>query len=130
MRKVLVGFVLAVVIGAVAAGFYLLGTPAEERTRRLDDRRVSDLQRLQLAIDLYWTRNGRLPSTLEELAKEAGTNIYGRDPVSGQPYEYRAKDADTYELCALFEREEQTAGFWSHGPGRRCFEMTSRRIRP
>lgn len=130
MRKVLVGIVFAVVIGTVAGAFYLLGTPAEERTRRLDDRRVSDLQRLQLAIDLYWTRNGRLPSTLEELAKEAGTNIYGRDPVSGQPYEYRANDADTYELCAAFEREEQTGGFWSHGPGRRCFEMTSRKIRP
>lgn len=130
MRKVLVGIVFAVVIAAVAAGFYLLGTPAEERTRRLDDRRVSDLQRLQLAVDVYWTRNGRLPSAFEELAKEGGSNIYDRDPVSGQPYGYNVKDADTYELCAAFEREEQSGGFWSHGPGYRCFEITSRTIRP
>lgn len=130
MRKVLVGIVFVVVVGALAGGFYLLGTPAEERTRRLDERRTLDLQRLQLAADLYWTRNGRLPSTLEELAREAGTNIYNRDPVSGQPYEYSVKGAETYELCAVFQGQGQSGGFWSHGPGRRCFEITSRKIRP
>jgi hypothetical protein len=130
MRKVLIAIVFTVVVGAIAAGFFLLGTPSEERTRRLDERRLSDLRRLQLATDLYWTRNGRLPLTLDDLAKEAGTGIYSRDPTSGQPYEYRVKDADTYELCVVFEREQPSGGFWSHGAGRRCFEITSQKIRP
>jgi type II secretory pathway pseudopilin PulG len=79
MRKVLIAIVFAVVVGAIAGGFFLLGTPSEERTRRLDERRLSDLRRLQLATDLYWTRNGRLPLTLDDLAKEAGTGIYSRE---------------------------------------------------
>lgn len=120
-----------VVLGALAGGFYLIGPPAEERARRLDARRETDLQRLRLAIDLYWTRNGRLPATLEELHKEAGTAIYARDPQSEREYPYAVKSGDSYELCAEFARESEFGGdFWSHGAGRQCYQLTSKRIVP
>jgi len=131
MRRVLVIIVVLVVLGALGGGFYLIGPPSEGRARRLDERREMDLQRLQLAADLYWTRNKRLPATLDELAAEAGTNIYSRDPQTGQPYSYAVKGSDTYELCAEFARESEGRGdFWSHGIGRRCFRVTPRRITP
>lgn len=131
MRKLLVVIVVMVVLGALGGGFYLIGPPAAERTRRLDERRRMDLQRLQLAANLYWTRNNRLPATLDELAVEAGTNIYSRDPQTGQPYGYTVKGSDTYELCAEFAREsEETRDFWSHPAGRRCYAITARRIQP
>ena len=90
-EKPFVVIVVLVVLGALGGGFYLVGPPAEERARRLDDAARSDLQRLRLAADLYWTRNRRLPVSLDELAKEAGTDIYSRDPESGEPYTYVVK---------------------------------------
>ena len=131
MRKTVALLVFAIVGAALGGGFYLIGPPAEARARRLDGRRETDLQRLRLATDLYWTRNGRLPASLEDLAKEAGTNIYSRDPEHGGPYEYAVKAADSYELCAVFARDSEPRGdFWSHGEGRRCFQVTARAIRP
>jgi len=131
MRKVVVVVAVLVVLGALGGGFYLIGPPAEERARRLDARREMDLQRLRLAADLYWTRNNRLPVSLAELDKEAGTNVYSRDPQSGVPYMYATKGAETYELCAEFARASDRRGdFWSHGEGRQCFSMTARRIQP
>jgi hypothetical protein len=131
MRKVTIVIAVLVVLGALGGGFYLIGPPAEERARRLDSRRESDLQRLRLAADLYWTRNRRLPATLDELAKEAGTNAFSRDPESGASYEYGVKGAETYELCATFTRESEARGdFWSHGAGRHCFEIHAKEIRP
>lgn len=131
MRKVLVIIVVLVVLGALGGGFYLIGPPSEGRARRLDERREMDLQRLQLATNLYWTRNNRLPATLDELAAEAGTNIYSRDPQTEQPYSYVVKSGDTYELCAEFARESEGRGeFWAHGVGRQCFTVTAKRITP
>ena len=80
MRKAVVVVVVLVVLGALGGGFYLIGPPAEQRARAFDERREMDLQRLRLAADLYWTRNKRLPASLDDLATEAGTNIYARDP--------------------------------------------------
>ena len=131
MRQVLVIIVVLVVLGALGGGFYLVGPPAEERARRLDQRRETDLQRLRLAADLYWTRNQRLPASLDELAKEAGTNIYARDPQSEQPYTYVVKSGDTYELCADFTLASEGRGdFWSHPAGRHCYAITAKEIRP
>lgn len=131
MRKVVIIVAVMLVLGALGGGFYLIGPPSEERARRFDLRRELDLQRLRLAADLYWTRNKRLPLTLEELAKEAGTDIYSRDPQTGQPYSYTVKGDDTYELCAEFARESERRGdFWSHPAGRWCFTATAKTITP
>jgi hypothetical protein len=131
MRKVLVIIVVLVVLGALGGGFYLIGPPSEGRARRFDERREMDLQRLRLAAYLYWTRNKRLPTTLDDLAKEAGTDIYSRDPQSGQPYTYALKGGDTYELCAEFARESEGRGnFWSHPAGRYCYAITAKVIAP
>ena len=131
MKKVVVAVAVLLVLGALGGGFYLIGPPSEARARRLDERREMDLHRLQLATNLYWTRNNRLPATLVELATEAGTNIYSRDPQTGQPYSYAVKNDDTYELCAEFTHESEGRGaFWSHGVGRRCYTITAKAITP
>jgi hypothetical protein len=131
MRKVVVVVAVLVVLGALGGGFYLIGPPAAERARRIDAHREHDLQRLRLAADLFWTRNSRLPASLDDLAKEAGTGIYSRDPDTNEPYEYRVMTPDRYQLCATFTTEsEARQDFWSHGPGRRCFDITAKAIRP
>ena len=46
----------------------MLGSPTEERARRVDARRVTDLQAIAAATNLFWTRHARLPETLDDLA--------------------------------------------------------------
>ena len=74
--------VLVIVVGAaVTAGIVIIGSPAEERTRRLDTRRVEDLQRISGAVEVYHQRHQRVPLSLEELSKEPGLSAVARDPV-------------------------------------------------
>jgi hypothetical protein len=129
-KTVIVILASAAVIGAVAGGLSLLGPPSEERARRFDERRLEDLQGIERSTDLYLTRHGRLAASLDELSAEAGVNISAREPDTARSYEYRVVDPKTYELCATFQRDsaERNRSFWSHGVGRRCFQLKAREI--
>lgn len=130
----LVGLAIAVVVIALVSGVIVLGPPSEERARRLDDRRVEDLRGIALALDLYWSRHQRLPTSLDELSRESGVSISSSDPGTTQLYDYRVLDDTTYELCAHFQRDSSepsqrvSESFWYHGAGRRCFQPKVERI--
>ena len=140
MRKsgkniIVASVVTAIVMAAVIGGIILLDSPAQERLRRLDERRVTDLRELSYAVDLYWTREGSLPPTLEELSSAPGVFVELFDPETRQPYEYRVLGETTYELCAVFardtatdEREAPFRSLWSHGPSRQCFQLEAQDV--
>ena len=86
---------LAVVTVSVVAGLVLVGPPSEARARKLDARRVEDLQRQSAAVDLYRSRRGRLPASLNEASREAGDSQTVGDPLTGRPYPYQVLGADT-----------------------------------
>src|SRR5690242_6309144 len=118
--------VTVAVTAAVVAGVYLLGSPAEGRARRLGERRGQELSGVAQAVDLYWTRESRLPASLEELRSATGAGITLADPSTGTPYDYRSLEDGNYELCASFEGESRDSnrfdnGFWTHRGGRQCF---------
>ena len=124
------GVVVAVVLAAVVVGVILLDSPAQERLRRLDERRVSDLSELGRAVSVYWTQEGSLPSSLNELSRDREFYADLSDPETGEPYEYRAIDDTTYELCAVFarktgngERKVPYGYLWFHGSGRQCLQL-------
>ena len=137
---VFIGLAIGAVVVAVVGGLIVLGPPSEERARRLDERRVEDLRGITRAVDLYWTRHGRLPSSIRDLSSESGVSVSARDPGTAQAYELRVLDAATYELCANFDRTSADPGesagrtqdvsedFWSHGVGRRCFRLDAQEI--
>ena len=128
------GVATAVVIAALIGGFLVLGSPTEQRARRMDDRRVTDLQETMVAVDLYWTRHSRLPASLDELTAEPGVQLSNRDPVSSEPYAYQTLDSTRYELCASFELESEEISrdpkqdLWAHGAGRHCFQLEAEEI--
>ena len=135
-RAQLTGAVVTVAVtAAIVAGIYLLGSPAEERARRLDERRVQDLSGIARAVDVYWTRNTRLPASLEALRTETGANITIADPAADMAYEFRPLEGERYELCAVFEGESRDsdrgfdAGFWLHRAGRQCFQRAAESVR-
>jgi L-lactate utilization protein LutC len=136
-RSIVAACAIAAVIATVGAALYVLGSPGEERVHLMDQRRVRDLQLIADAANLYWTRRGRLPATLAELAEQsAGDAIAAHDPASRETYGYRAVNDQSFELCAVFERDSSddrsdtpAADFWSHKAGRQCFVVKVREIR-
>jgi hypothetical protein len=119
------------VAAAIVAGLTVLGSPAEQRRQRLDQRRVRDLSGICSEVDQYWRTNKRLPATLDEVpetSRRAGRN----DPTTGLAYEYRPIGDKDFELCAIFETESPSqtdywytfSRNWAHGPGRHCFELS------
>ncbi len=131
---VLTGAAVTTVIAAVVAGLFVLGSPTEERARRIDRRRVEDLQAIVAATDLYWTRHSRVPATLDDLSAEPGVTIRTSDPASSEIYGYQPLDSANYELCASFERasgeiaRDPERDLWAHGPGRQCFQLEAEEI--
>jgi hypothetical protein len=128
---------VAVVTVSVVTGLVLVGPPSEERARKLDERRVEDLRRLSTAVDLYRSRRGSLPTSLNEASRETEDVQTVGDPLTGRPYPYRVVGADVYELCADFQRGSGTSGtdrrysepaFWAHTAGPQCFRMKPRGV--
>lgn len=128
------GAVVAAVAAAVVAGLLVLGSPMEERARRVDARRVADLQAIKAAADLYWTRHSTLPASLRDLGAEPGVRIRTVDPEGSAAYEYEVLEGAGYELCATFEQEsgamtrDPSGALWAHGSGRQCFRLEAERI--
>jgi hypothetical protein len=132
MRRVLGGLAILIVIAAAAVGFRLSGSPAAERARRLDVRRVDDLEQISGAIDLYYMRQHTLPGRLTDLGPPSGPRLSIADPATSEPYEYRTLAAKRYELCAAFTAPSDAARyepqFWRHGAGRQCFQSDVRDV--
>jgi hypothetical protein len=134
-RHVILGMAVAAVSGAIVAGLMVVGSPGSERLRRLDNGRVRDLVDITRAVNGYWTKHARLPSSLDELLESPGTVVQSRDPLTGQPYSFGVLGAKTYELCADFQRESREVNFdafgpfWHHGTGHRCFRLEAEETR-
>lgn len=127
--RIFPALIILVVVAAVIAGLFLIGSPAEERARRVDARRVDALRQISGVVDLYWTRHGRLPDSLGALVGEPGVALETVDPKTGDPYGYRVLSDSTYELCASFEMPSpEGAGriggdWWFHEAGTTCYPL-------
>ncbi len=121
------------VIGAIAWGFVVVGSPDTRRHQRLDERRLEHLQTIQREIqelvtdeDFPGTLRSPLPATLAELATRAKTRkIESLDAETGAPYVYRVLSDTTYEVCATFAlpRNARWEVFWNHPAGSHCFTI-------
>jgi hypothetical protein len=122
-EKLFFGISSLVVSIAVITAFFLMGSPAEQRMKKFDSKRVSDLRRTKQAVDYYYRSNKELPADLNAVAK-IWTQVVQNDPEIGKPYTYRVVDSDSYELCARFSTEsEGRVNMWSHPKGEHCFSF-------
>jgi hypothetical protein len=130
-RHVLAGVVSLVVLAAVVTGVVILGSPSEERARRIDRRLLEELSSIKTAVDSYYSKNGSLPASLDELWKGSpGLDVPFdaiRDPVPSNAYRYRVVAVDAFELCGTFERASDSQArlgvAWHHPAGAHCFTM-------
>ena len=123
-----------VAFAAIIVGWFFVGSPSEVRLVRFDAIRAANLASISSAIRNYRLTHESLPQTLDELEKSApNVSLSFKDPV-GKAYEYAAKDAFAYELCATFDRATDTTTesaplhslFEKHGLGRQCFSQEAR----
>ena len=147
-KKVFIYAIIAIVAVAVAAGFFIVGSPQSERLRRFDDQRVSDLQIIQGQIIYYWQNKEKLPAMINDLEDPISGFNPGKDPQTGTDYIYEIKGDLEFALCANFNlpSKEYLEGAkpyiefssrpyppqhilssdsnWSHVAGLVCFERT------
>lgn len=151
MKKIYSGpFLLAIIVTVcvtviVGYGLFISGSPQQERMRRLDAQRLNDLQSITYAIDQFYAIKFILPTSLAVLQQTREVYLSSiSDPESQTPYEYKQKDADTYQLCATFQtigdqnqnqypnaptpayRDGTPSGFWKHDAGRTCYTIDVR----
>ena len=127
---------LIIAIGVVA-GFFIVGSPQEERLRKFDERRAQDLQTIQQEIINYWTSKEQLPNTLADLRDDIRGFVPPKDPETGVDYSYEVKDKQNLvvTLCANFARPSPNISVprpaypepyyqqsWEHKEGYVCFE--------
>lgn len=131
---ILAGILLAVMLGSVIAGFFIIGTPATQRKRRFDEQRVQNLQMMQNQVINYWTQKGALPSDISFLNDSISGFVTPTDPKTNQAFGYRIINQSTFELCADFETVNDNSKSmlegqyydsfnqnWNHRAERTCF---------
>ncbi len=128
-----------VMLISAGVGFTLIDSPMLARAKAFDAQRASDIQRLQGGVQNYFNKYQRMPESLEALREEGMVRKFVlSDPDTGEPYEFRAVNEQTYEICAIFttDNRDEDKEFYSprgpygasylHGPERTCFEQNIR----
>lgn len=116
---------------AIAAGVWVIDSPAQQRLLRLDESRLEDLRTLSQAVRSYHTEHAALPADMTLLRATPGLALPLQDPAGGPDYRYRLIDADHYELCAKFSvdsaRQRRFGAWdatWAHPAGEHCFRRS------
>ena len=137
--------IIAIVAIAVVAGFFVVGSPQEERARRFDEQRIQHLQFIQGQIGEFYRAKEKLPENLVDLNDAFRGITVPQDPEHRVFYEYEVKNGLTFAFCANFNRPNLTQDqnprtpkaivaepfggpfgteTWEHTAGRVCFERT------
>ncbi|MDD5623938.1 MAG: hypothetical protein PHI23_04490, partial [Candidatus Peribacteraceae bacterium] len=125
---------LATILLALVCGGWFVGSPGQERLRKLDEQRVSDLQALAngvydvvykgLPYDSSTPLSESLPATVKEVIAKSGVTRVN-DPQTGEPYIYRVISSSRFEVCAVFALPgvHSYDSFWDHSAGEQCFSF-------
>lgn len=139
--KILAIVISVIVIASIIIGFFIIGTPFEQRNRRMDDQRIMDLQTIQSQVVDYWSRKEQLPERLDLLQDNISGFAVPKDQDTQMSYEYNVLEELKFELCADFATssegpknrgvEQMSASpfgsfqqNWDHEAGRVCFSRT------
>lgn len=137
LGQVLLVVATLVVACTVVAAVIVMGTPAQQRAQRLDQRRTEQLERIVTTARSYAQAKGRLAPDLITLAGKPGLRLALTDPESGVPYDYAVTGAESFKVCANFATDTAAddgapgAGVWRerwlHGAGHQCFDRKWKR---
>lgn len=129
-RKVFQSVIIGVAVLSIIYGFYVAGSPQNQRLVRLDEQKVLDLQNIQSRILYYWQQKGSLPPSLASLNDPLSGFVVPKDPQTSADYGYQPAGAHAFQLCANFNQPSQNSDIpatspdqnWQHGSGQACFD--------
>ena len=141
LSKILASIVIAVVLASIVWGFFIVGSPKDQRNRRFDEQRVQALRDIQYQVLDYWQNKNILPTDLSALTDSISGFKASVDPETAKTYEYKVIGALTFELCADFKTDSKDnvdrngseimpiynmgwSDNWEHKAERTCFERT------
>ena len=140
--KAFIYAISVVMLAGVVAGFFVAGSPYQERMRRFDETRVNDLSMIQSQLFDYWMRTGTIPEALSGLQDDLRGFAIPLDPETQAEYTYKKTGESSFSLCAVFETvtsNTDSSGLnetparvvqtpfgisWPHGEGAVCFDRT------
>jgi hypothetical protein len=107
--NILTALSLIAVMGSIWYSISILGSPAEVRRIKFDEKRLTDLSNIQNQILSSWTQNKVLPANIADI-KGDGFNyafILPVDPRTKDPYTYKVIENSKYvkskgQDCATF----------------------------
>lgn len=128
---------------AIISGLFAVGSPFEERQRRLDQQRINDLQEIQFTIERFYEDTETLPESLSAVASTSPGIRFPQDPQTNESYAYTKTGTSTYQLCANFQTATDNSDSeprpqpirppaksyqtWDHPAGQHCFDLQVRR---
>ena len=129
---------MAVILGSIAWGFSVLGSPRTQKLYKYDSAKVSDVQNIDQQIVSYWQMKGVLPASLSDLTTGGNYFSVPLDQQTKKSYEYVRGGDKNYSLCAEFNKTSNDTntskrysapypyggGTWTHPEGRYCFDRT------
>lgn len=127
----------AVVLAAIVAGFFIMGSPGQVRLERFDSQKISTLEEIQWQIVSYWQQKQALPNSLSEIEDPISGWKVPTDPQGGE-FTYQKTGDMSFRLCATFNVESRESagssmpiraygpieGNWVHGAGEHCFDRS------
>lgn len=133
------GSIVGVVLVVMVVSVFMIGSPAEQRRKQLDNIRTSELRSISNTLQSVWEEEMNLPENLNEIEDRLWQRSTLVDPGTEKQYEYVRKTSNSYELCAVFETERSdedgrypvkqsyvnySQDFSEHGVGEQCFEVS------
>jgi len=107
--KILITIVSVIVLISIIYGIVLIGTPASQRAKMMDDQRINDLSSIQNQI-VYsqWQNKSEVPASLDALKDPISGYILPTDPETKESYGYTKFTKNSFELCATFKTVAST----------------------
>lgn len=126
---------IVLIIGSIAWGFAVMGSPRTQRLQKYDQTRLSDLQNIQSQVTSHWQSKGMLPENIAAMQNSLSYYSLPKDPQTGKDYEYRKTGLNTFELCSTFSAEQPANSMaaypygkpqdnWTYNKGRTCFSRS------
>ena len=116
MRSALRLFFGTVVLAVITFGFYLTGSPSENRLFREDELRVQDLRSINTAMTRYVRDEKKVPTEVASILRNCEEDAYrfcrSLRGINTEDYEINVIDKTSYELCTTFARAAPFSRSW------------------
>lgn len=124
---------LVFIIAVFTASLFIVESPRETRSRKLDNAVLESFNQIDQAINEYYRENKKMPENLDILKEEypyiSDDNL--KDPETEKVFELKITGDRSYELCAVFRTannenngsyDEWYKEMWPHAVGEQCLK--------